>query len=118
MTFASDFAQALDNKFRADLAQRQLADEGKYVQYEKAYDFTVEEGQKFDRIVQQYEGRERLVHAFVEKSTGKLIKAAGWKAPAKRANGELQSQFNLSTPSGFAAALDAADKHGGYLYIR
>lgn len=119
MSFSTDFAAALDNKFRADLARRQSTGEGKYVQHERAYTFTVEEGQKFDRIVQQYgNDGQRNVHAFVERSTGKLIKAAGWKAPAKRANGEFQSKFDLSTPDGLTAALGAADEFGIYLYAR
>lgn len=119
MSFSTDFAAAIDKKFRNDLALRQAREVGPRVQYERAYAFTVEEGQKFDRIVQQHDDDEqRSVHAFVERSTGKLIKASGWKAPAKRSDGELQSQFNLSTPSGFAEAVSAADKHGGYLYLR
>lgn len=119
MTYATDFAEALDRKFKNDLALRQAKGLGKYIEHEKAYDFTVEAGKRFDRIVQQYQGSpQRSVHAFVEKSTGKLIKAAGWAAPAKRSNGEFQSQFDLSTPSGFEAALAAADRHGSYLYLR
>jgi len=122
MTFATDFAQALQQKFDAEHKAKQIEDakNDRFVS-DLHYVFTVEAGQKFDRIVQVLAGStnpQRSVHAFVEKSTGKLIKAASWKTPAKRSNGELQSQFNLSTPSGFAEAVAAADKHGGYLYLR
>ena len=77
-------------------------------------------GQKFFRIVQVYGGHSsgRSVHAFVEIATGKLIKSAGWKAPAKRTNGELQSKFNLLDDASFADALAKADTCGSYLYAR
>ena len=42
-----------------------------------------EVGQKFIRIVNPVHGRS--VHAFVDIATGDLLKAAGWKAPAKGA---------------------------------
>lgn len=39
-------------------------------------------GPRFTRIEQTYYGQ-RSVHAFVENSTGYVLKAAGWTAPAK-----------------------------------
>lgn len=39
-------------------------------------------GKKFTRIVYETENQ-RFVHCFVENATGKVIKAAGWTAPAK-----------------------------------
>lgn len=75
-------------------------------------------GQKFDRITRQRDGVDRSVHAFVERSTGRLVKAAGWKAPAKLVDGSLQSKYDLSDEDEFKAAVAAADRHGGYLYIR
>lgn len=87
----------------------------------------IEVGQKFDRIVQQhwnkrYDSNEvvagqRMVHAFVERETGKLIKAASYKAPQKDKNG-LAYRYDLSTPDGLHAAVEAADPHGSYLYKR
>lgn len=87
--------------------------------------YSVMPGKRYDRIVQQQPSRSsigdiggsRSVHAFVERSTGKLVKASGWNAPAKRSNGDLQSKFNLSTPEGFAEALEASDVYGSYLYV-
>ncbi len=112
---AQQYAEALTKKSAREVAQRQL--EGvKYSAHEKPYTYEVERGQKFDRIVQQYQGSpQRSVHAFVEKSTGKLIKAASWKAPAKDKNG-LAYRYDLSTPEGFLEALYNSSFSGGYLY--
>lgn len=117
-TLSEQFAQALQDKFEV-ARRRDIRREVKYAEHRKFTHFSVQSGPKFDRIVQEQEGDMYggSVHAFVEKSTGKLVKASGWKAPAKRANGELQSKFDLSTPSGFKAALEAADLHGSYLYL-
>lgn len=90
----------------------------KYPSEHWKYDIDVEPGKKFDRIVLSRSGwRGRSVHAFVERETGLLIKAATWKAPAKRANGIWQSKFDLSVPSEFKDALDKADPYGRYLYL-
>jgi hypothetical protein len=68
-------------------------------------------GVKNVRIVMKARGdRGGSVHAFVELATGNLLKAAGWKAPAKGVRGnvvtdldEIKARFTWS---------------GGYLYIR
>ncbi len=39
-------------------------------------------GQKFTRIIRDT-GDQQFVECFVENATGKVIKAAGWKSPAK-----------------------------------
>ena len=112
---AQQFAEDLTKKSARTVAQEQL--EGKkYSEHAKPYTYTVERGQKFDKIVQAdgYAGG-RSVHAFVERSTGKLIKAAGWKAPAKDKNG-LAYRYDLSTPEGYLEALYNAGYSGGYLY--
>ena len=92
---AQKFADALNEKF-----------EGKEI--------TVMAGRKFDRIVTAYPGEHlsRSVHAFVERETGLLFKAAGWSAPAKGARYDLNSEEN------FARTVELADPHGGYLYQR
>lgn len=115
MSISTDFAAALQNKFNADLALQQARGEQEYA---TPTEFSVESGNKFDRIVIAYNGQHRSVHAFIEKSTSKLIKAGGWKAPQKDSMGNLAYRYDLSTPSGFKAAVDAADKHGSYLYAR
>ncbi len=49
----------------------------------------VDKGRRYMKIVvEQTTGSGRSVHSFVEKETGNVFKAAGWRAPAKhvRAN--------------------------------
>ena len=114
--YAQQFAIALEDKFN----DPEGAERKRFPSF--VYELEVEPGKKFDRIVISYTtGRDnghrpqRSVHAFVEKSTGRLVKAATWRAPAKRSNGDLQSQYNLTTD--FALAVHNADTHGGYLYV-
>lgn len=77
-------------------------------------DITPIRNRKFWRIC-----RGSAVFAFYEIATGKLVKAAGWKAPAKRANGELQSKFTLTTvEQARELVTSTVDEFGGFLYIR
>jgi hypothetical protein len=70
-------------------------------------------GQRFLRIVMTVsQAGGRSVHAFVDSTNGDLLKAAGWKAPAKGARG------NLLDDADFQRILDGCDWAGGYLYIR
>lgn len=64
-------------------------------------------GSKY-RIVQTYRGTGRAVHAFVDGDTGDLLKAAGWKVPAKGV------RYNLLTE--MDAVRDNFTWSGGYLY--
>jgi hypothetical protein len=68
---------------------------------------TLEAGSKNIRVVQNG-GCGRSVHCFVEKSTGNILKAAGWKAPAKGARG------NIFNPESYAKC----DPYGSWLYLR
>jgi len=91
--------------------------------------FTAEAGdskRKYVRVVKT-DGTDvsRSVHAFVEKSTGKVIKAAGWAAPAKSmaaaTKGQLLSSYTLADDESFEKLLALLEKdpgqiHGGYLY--
>ena len=52
-----------------------------FINYDK-FSFTV--GKKYIRIV-----RGDSVHCFVNKETGDVLKAAGWKAPAKGSRGNF-----------------------------
>lgn len=97
---ALDFAEALEKKI-------------------PNYDFVVMGGRKYDRIVQTLRGTnypQKSVHAFVERRTGKLIKAATWEAPQRDKDG-LAYRFNLSTRDGFQEAVEAATFTGSYLYV-
>lgn len=73
------------------------------------YTFTVEPGNKFDRIVQTrtngYDNDNGSVHAFVCKKSGAVYKPAGWSQPAK----------GIRYENVFAAA-EASDAFGAYLY--
>ena len=68
---------------------------------------TVEEGSKFLRIVSK-SGGSRSVYCFVNKLNGDILKAAGYKAPAKGARG------SVFKPESYAHA----DPYGGWLYAR
>jgi hypothetical protein len=70
-----------------------------------------EVGKRYIRLVIDW-GGQRSVHAFVDIITGDLLKAAGWKAPAKGARG------NVLDDESFARTLKVADKYGSYLYLR
>ena len=45
------------------------------------YKFTIEEGRKYLKIMQTDTSDGRAVHAFVDKKTGELYKAASWRGP-------------------------------------
>lgn len=110
MNYADRFAQALEEKFNEKSERAE-------------YRMTVMAGRKFDKIVMQtrYDSDRPFtggsVHAFVEKATGLLIKAAGWNAPAKWGN-DWASKFDLSDPTEFDKAVSVAHFAGGYLYAR
>ena len=67
--------------------------------------YVVEPGRKYLKIVMvETSTGNRSVHAFVEKTTGLLFKAASWNAPAKGARFDLKQ------------GIPAVDWAGGYLY--
>lgn len=101
---AERFAQALNEKFAADYPARSgTSGFGGRLS-------VMAGGRKYARIVWTYDNGGRSVHAFVDLSTGALLKAAGWTAPAAGARADL------STEAGFQAAVNRADPFGGYLY--
>lgn len=93
---------------------------------EKFYPDGIQEDRAFYAEVTPLRGRKfwRICHgssvfAFFEIATGKIIKPAGWKAPAKRANGELQSKFTITTPDEARELVEQhVDQFGGFLYVR
>lgn len=95
-TFESaSYAEGLTLKF---------ADEGPF----SAKFFTVSPGRRYDRIMAGSEaGRMDRIHAFVERETGHVFKAAGLRKPA--------DHVRYTTVD---SAIEAADLHGSYLYIR
>lgn len=73
-------------------------------------------GRNYDKIINvniAADGHEtRSVHAFIDRKTLGLLKAAGWAAPAKGI------RFNLSNPEALGNVIRQADRFGGYLYAR
>ena len=76
------------------------------------YKFVVESGRKYHKIVQTDKSGSQSVHAFVDKKTGELYKAASFKAPAKGVRYDLR----LITDREFV--LKNCDWAGGYLYMK
>ena len=72
--------------------------------------FTIDpKGRKFVRIVRSDDSGSRSVHSFVERATGNVLKAAGWKAPAKHSRG------NIWAPDTGRGAIDST---GFTVYLR
>ena len=83
-----DFATALDAFIRT--TQQMLHDE--YTrQYSRVFAPTLiaERGSKNVRIVAERRPGDRYVFCFVRIADGAVLKAAGWKAPAKHARGSI-----------------------------
>jgi hypothetical protein len=73
------------------------------------YDYTVETGRKYHKIIMNANGN-RSVHAFVDKKTGEVYKSASWKAPAKGV------RYNLLDETQREWLFQYADWAGSYLY--
>ena len=76
------------------------------------YKFTIEEGRKYLKIMQTDTSGGGAVHAFVDKKTGELYKAASYKAPAKGV------RFDLRLIKDREFVLENCDWAGGYLYMK
>lgn len=102
MSQSYDFAKMLTEKFKNEENHSGFAE------------MEVREGRKYDKIVviRDYQGVRRAdrVFAFVERATGDLYKAASWKTPAKHKRYNGNELLNM--------AVDDADIHGSFLYIR
>ena len=82
---------------------------GKYEAPEYKF-YIAEGGRKYHKIVMEYENGQRSVHAFVDKKTGEVYKAASWRGPAK------DVRFDLRLIKDREWLLEHADWAGGYLY--
>ena len=78
---------------------------------ESDYDFTIDTGRKYHKVIMNAHGN-RSVHAFIDKKTGEVYKAASWKAPAKGV------RFNLLIINSREECFQRADWAGSYLYAR
>jgi hypothetical protein len=76
------------------------------------YDYVIESGRKYHKIIMIDSGKSRSVHAFVDKKTGSLLKSASWKAPAKK------ERYNLLIITEREWLFENADWAGSYLYAR
>ena len=75
------------------------------------YKFYIESGRKYHKIVMETESQSKSVHAFVDKKTGEVYKAASFKAPAKIV------RYNLLEIASREQCFARADWAGGYLYM-
>ena len=75
------------------------------------YEFTVESGRKYHKIMMSANGS-RSVHAFVDKKTGEVYKPASIKSPAKGV------RYDLRLIKDREWLLENADWSGSYLYVR
>ena len=82
----------------------------KEAQEKCAVKFTFEEGRKYFKVMFRDSGGGNSVHAFVDRKTGELYKAASFKAPAKGV------RFDLRLIEQREWVLKNCDWAGGYLY--
>ena len=78
---------------------------------EGLYKFYPESGRKYHKIMMECDDGARSVHAFVDKKTGEVYKAASWKAPAK----DVRYDMRLITER--ENMYKHCDWAGGYLYM-
>jgi hypothetical protein len=76
------------------------------------YDYIIESGSKYHKIVMIDCGAGRSVHAFVDKKTGEVYKSASWKAPAKGV------RYDLRIIEQREWLLENADWASSYLYAK
>ena len=74
------------------------------------YSYALVSGRKYHKVMQCVDGQTESVHAFIDKKTGSIYKAASYKAPAK---GE---RYNLLLIKDREWLLENADWAGSYLY--
>ena len=88
----------------------------------KLMKFRIQNGKKYYKIIQQdfdtfqdrNEYRDGGVHAFVNKRTGEVYKAASWKSPAKHVRYDLR----VIKDREYVLNPDNCGWAGGYLYLK
>ena len=88
----------------------------------KLMKFRIQNGKKYYKIIQQdfdtfrdrNEYRDGSVHAFVNKKTGEIYKAASWKSPAKH----VRYDMRIINQREFVHNPDNCGWAGGYLYLK
>jgi hypothetical protein len=76
------------------------------------YSYALISGRKYHKVMQCVDGQTQSVHAFIDKKTGEVYKAASYKAPAKGV------RFNLLIIKEREFVLENCDWAGSYLYVR
>lgn len=87
----------LDEKMASFLAACQDAINAHYAKNYKNLDaptLTVERNPKYWRVVRNEASGGRSVYCFIEAATGDVLKADGWKRPAKGVRGNLFDESN------------------------
>ena len=74
------------------------------------YSYALVSGRKYHKLMQCVDGQTESVHAFIDRKTGEVYKAASYKAPAKGV------RFNLLIIEEREFVLENCDWAGGYLY--
>ena len=74
------------------------------------YSYALVSGRKYHKVMQCVNGETESVHAFIDRKSGELYKAASYKAPAKGV------RFNLLIITEREFVLENCDWAGGYLY--
>ena len=77
---------------------------------EHLYDYIIESGKKYHKVVMVTPQGNRSVHCFVDKQTGDVYKASSWSKPAKGI------RYNLLDEESRERCLMVSDWAGGYLY--
>ena len=76
------------------------------------YSYALISGRKYHKVMQCVDGQTESVHAFIDKKTGEVYKAASYKAPAKGV------RFDLRLIEQREWLFENADWEGCYLYVR
>ena len=76
------------------------------------YSYALISGRKYHKVMQCVDGQTESVHAFIDKKTGEVYKAASYKSPAKGV------RFDLRLIEQREWLLENADWAGSYLYVR
>ena len=74
------------------------------------YSYALISGRKYHKVMQCIDGQTESVHAFIDKKSGEVYKAASYKAPAKGV------RFNLLIIQEREFVLENCDWSGSYLY--
>ena len=86
--------------------QRQYPNSG------RNYSYALISGRKYHKLMQCVNGETESVHAFIDKKTGEVYKAASYKSPAKGV------RFDLRLIEQREWLFENADWAGSYLYVR